>query len=141
MARTTVASLLGLAGAAALVLSAFQPWYENRDPRSVPAQDLFTGLDDAAAAGAAGPLWTSMLLPLAAAAAIGVLALIARSKVLLALAGLVALATGVLWVVQQAVHVAPVSFGFTDLERGLWNAAGGVLLLLIATAVLPGRER
>ncbi|MEU8893170.1 hypothetical protein [Streptomyces sp. NPDC048442] len=136
MARMAMAVLMGLAGAAALVLSAFQPWYEGRDPREVPALDLFTGLE-----GAGADTGTSMLLPLSVAAGLALFALALRPRVLMALAGVVGLATGVLWVVQQFRQAAPVSFGFTDLERGLWNAAGGVLLLLLATAVLPSRSR
>ncbi|MFE2289622.1 hypothetical protein [Streptomyces sp. NPDC059452] len=136
MARWVVASLMGVAGAAALVLSAFQPWYQGRTARDVPALDLFTGLE-----GPPGSIAASMFLPLAVAAGIAVLALLVRSKVLMTLAGVAGLTTCVLWVVQQGRDVAPVAFGFTDLERGLWNAAGGVLLVLLTVAVLPSRGR
>ncbi|MER7848214.1 hypothetical protein ABTZ03_30220 [Kitasatospora sp. NPDC096077] len=136
MRRVAVASLLALAGAAALVLSAFQPWYEKSDPRSVPIADLFQGFspDRTATTG------TSMMIPLAAGAAIAALALLVRSRLVMLLAGLLALATCVLWTVQKALEVAPVSFDITDLHTGLWNAYGGVLLLLIAVAVLPPRR-
>ncbi|SHN26655.1 MULTISPECIES: hypothetical protein [Streptomyces] len=135
--RLTVTALLALIGAAALVLSAFQPWYQGRDPRSVPVAELFTGLTDKGGAATA----TSMLLPLAAAGALALLALAVRSKAAMALAALVGLATCVLWVVQQIRELAPIAFDWTAIEPGLRNAAGGVLLLLIAVAVLPTRER
>nr|ATU31792.1 hypothetical protein [Streptomyces sp. KCB13F003] len=137
MARLTVAVLLTLIGAAALVLSAFQPWYQGRDPRSVPVADLFTGLTgDGGVA-----ITTSMLLPLAAAGLLALIALAARSKVVMALAALVGLATCVLWLVQQIRDIAPIAFEWTAIEPGLRNAFGGVLVLLIAVAVLPARER
>ncbi|MFI9050852.1 hypothetical protein [Streptomyces sp. NPDC053427] len=137
MARLTVAILLTLIGAAALVLSAFQPWYQGRDPRSVSVGELFTGLTGEGGAMTA----TSMLLPLAAAGLLALIALAARSKVVLALAALVGLATCVLWLVQQIRDIAPIAFDWTAIEPGLRNAFGGVLVLLIAVAVLPARER
>ncbi|UNO41475.1 hypothetical protein [Streptomyces sp. MST-110588] len=132
-ARMWVASSLAVVAAAALVLSAFQPWYGGREPKGVPAADLFQGLES----GASGSLGTSMLLPLAGAALIALIALVVRSRVALAVSGLVALATCVLWWIQQG-KVA--SFAITDLESGFRNAAGAVLFLLVAVAVLPGRE-
>ena len=135
MGRIT-AVVLTVVGAGALVLSAFQPWYEGQDPRGVPLTRLFTGLEPGDGSSAV----TSMLLPLAAAAALGVLALLLRARSTMILASLVGLATGVLWTVQQARAVAPVAFEVTDLQRGVWNAAGGVLLLLIATAVMQPRR-
>ncbi|MFJ9847912.1 hypothetical protein [Streptomyces sp. NPDC101150] len=137
MARLMTAVLLALIGAAALVLSAFQPWYQGRDPRSVPVGDLFTGLTGDGGATTA----TSMLLPLAAAGLLALIALAARSKVVMALAALVGLATCVLWLVQQIRDIAPIAFDWTAIEPGLRNAGGGVLVLLIAVAVLPARER
>ncbi|MER6526219.1 hypothetical protein [Streptomyces sp. NPDC001508] len=134
MARIA-AVVLTLVGAAALMLSAFQPWYEGREAREVPLKDLFTGLESGAADGAA----TSVLLPLAAGAVLALLALLVRSRAVMAGACLMGLATGVLWTVQQARAVAPVAFEVTDLQRGLWNAGGGILALVIATTVLTPR--
>ncbi|ELS53337.1 hypothetical protein [Streptomyces viridochromogenes] len=134
MARIA-AVLLTLVGAAALVLSAFQPWYEGREPREVALTDLFTGLEPAAAGGAAA----SMLLPLVAVAAVAVLGLLVRSRAVLAVACVAGLATGILWTVQQIRAVAPVAFEVTEVQRGLWNAGGGVLALVIAAIVLPPR--
>ncbi|NEC63424.1 hypothetical protein [Streptomyces sp. SID9727] len=71
MARTA-SVLLTLAGAAALLLSAFQPWYEGREPGEVKLTDLFTGLEPEAANGTAG----STLLLLAGVAAVAVLGLL-----------------------------------------------------------------
>ncbi|TRV71680.1 hypothetical protein FKN01_31445 [Streptomyces sp. 130] len=127
--------LLALAGAAALVLSAFQPWYEGREPREVELTDLFTGLGPETASGTG----SSMLVLLAGAAAVAVLGLLLRSRAVLAAACLAGLATGVLWTVQQIRAVAPVAFEVTDVQRGLWNAGGGVLALMIAALVLPPR--
>ncbi|MGC4951402.1 hypothetical protein ACLQ2N_35200 [Streptomyces sp. DT224] len=74
MARTA-SVLLTLAGAAALLLSAFQPWYEGREPPEVKLTDLFTGLQPEAA----GATAASMLLLLAGAAAVAVLGLLLRA--------------------------------------------------------------
>jgi hypothetical protein len=136
MARLTATILLTLVGGAALVVSAFQPWYRGRDPRSVPATDLITGLHD----GGGSALVTSMLLPLTLAAALALLALGLRSRAVMALSALLGLATGGLWLVQQIRAVPSDAFHFTDLEQGLANAVGGAVCLMIAIAVLPSRE-
>jgi hypothetical protein len=137
MGRTITAVLLGLMGATALVTSAFQPWYGNRDPKEVPLLDLVPGLD-----GDAGNAATSMLLPLVAAAIIVVVALVLRAKALMALAGVIGLATAVLWFVQLDRAEAAPTFQFTDFDPGLWSVSAALFLVAVATAVLPrGRTR
>ncbi|MFD0398350.1 hypothetical protein [Kitasatospora sp. NPDC127121] len=134
--RTAVASLLALAGAAGLVLSSFQPWYAKSDPRSVPVADLFRGMSPTRTTSTG----MSMFLLLAVAAAIAVLALLVRSRPGLLLAAVVAVVTGVLWVYQKGRELKPISLGIGNLENGFWNACGGVLVLLLALAVLPPKR-
>ncbi|MFE5736959.1 hypothetical protein [Streptomyces celluloflavus] len=136
MARLTAMIFFTLVGGAALVASAFQPWYRGRDPRSVPVTDLITGLHD----GGTAALATSMLLPLALAAALALLGLGLRSRAVLAVSALLGLATGGLFLVQQIQAVPSDAFHFTDLRQGLFNAVGGAVFLVIAMAVLPSRE-
>jgi hypothetical protein len=83
-----------------------------------------------------------MLLPLVAAAIIVVVALVLRAKALMALAGVIGLATAVLWFVQLDRAEAAPTFQFTDFDPGLWSVSAALLLVAVATAVLPrGRTR
>ncbi|MFF0413837.1 hypothetical protein ACFYUY_25795 [Kitasatospora sp. NPDC004745] len=134
--RTALAALLGLAGAAGLVLSSFQPWYGKSDPRSVPVADLFRGMSPTRTTSTA----MSMFLLLALAAGIAVVALLVRSRPGLLLACVVGVVTGVLWVYQKGRELSPVSLDVTDLDNGFWNACGGALAILLAVALLPPKR-
>ena len=101
-------------------------------PTEIPLQRLF----DTEVSGAAGSYWTSMAGPLALAGVIGVIGGLLRSRLVITLAGVVGLATLVLWILLQAIDLSPQDLRASDYEVGLWVCvaslvvlAGGVLLM------------
>lgn len=138
MVRNVIGSVLALAGAAAAVWSPFRDWYDGRPGQDYRVQDLFNGIT-AAEPGIAA----SVLLPLAFGALIALLGVVLRSRLLVALAGLIVLGFTVLWMVRQgqAAGSLAISADGTGLGDGVAMAAGGGVLLLLASAVMSGRPR
>ncbi|MEU7065320.1 hypothetical protein ACIA6C_09875 [Streptomyces sp. NPDC051578] len=140
MIRNLLGSLLGLIGAAAAVWSPFRAWYDGRHGRDYRLADLFStgGITDAKAA-----LFTSLLLPFCFAALLTLVAIVLRSRALMALAGVVVLGFAVLWMVRQGQAVGGISVG-TDgkgIGEGVASAFGAGALLILAAAVMRGRPR
>ncbi|MEV4329757.1 hypothetical protein AB0K02_04330 [Streptomyces sp. NPDC049597] len=138
MIRNVIGSILALAGATAAVWSPFRDWYDGRLGRDYRVQDLFTGIT-----GNDGPLLTSVLLPLAFGALIALVGVLLRSRLLVALAGLVVLGFTVLWMVRQGQAAGSLAIGGDGpgLGTGAALAVGGGILLLVAAAVMRGRPR
>ncbi|TXS55638.1 DUF4199 domain-containing protein [Streptomyces sp. t39] len=138
MVRNVIGSVLALAGATAAVWSPFRAWYDGRPGRYYRVQDLFGGITGADAA-----IVASVLLPLAFGALIALLGVVLRSRLLVALAGLIVLGFTVLWMVRQgqAAGSLTVSGDGRGLGDGVAMAAGGGVLLLIAAVVMSGRPR
>ncbi|MDN3292985.1 hypothetical protein QWM81_02750 [Streptomyces ficellus] len=138
MVRNVIGSVLALIGATAAVLSPFRAWYDGRPGRDYRVADLFTGIT-ATKAGLA----TSILLPLAFAALVTLIGLLLRSRLLVALAGLVVLGFTVLWMIRQgqAVGSLSVESDGSGLGPGVGAAAGGGILLLLAAVLMSGRRR
>ncbi|MFJ3588142.1 hypothetical protein ACIQUY_09705 [Streptomyces sp. NPDC090231] len=138
MIRNVLGSIVALAGAAAAVLSPFRDWYDGRLGRHYRIDDLFTGIT------AAHPgLFRSILLPFAFAAVVTVLGVVLRSRLLVALAGVVVLGFTVFWMVRQgqAASELTVTGDGSGLQQGVAIAAGGGVLLLLGAALMPGRRR
>ncbi|WP_455360835.1 hypothetical protein [Streptomyces sp. SYSU K21746] len=139
MIRNVLGSVIGLVGATAAVWSPFRAWYDGRHGRDYRIAELFsgTGITDSKA-----PLAASILLAFAFAALLTLIAVVLRSRLLMALAGVVVLGFTVLWMVRQgqAAGSLTVEGGGGGLGDGVANAIGGGLLLLVAAAVLPGRR-
>ncbi|GHB43545.1 hypothetical protein GCM10010347_10940 [Streptomyces cirratus] len=140
MIRNLLGSLLGLIGAAAAVWSPFRAWYDGRHGRDYRLADLFSsgGITDAKAA-----LFASLLLPFCFAAVLALVAIVLRSRALMALAGVVVLGFAVLWMVRQGQAVGGISVG-TDgkgIGAGVASAFGAGALLILAAAVMRGRPR
>ncbi|MFF3258764.1 hypothetical protein ACFYWO_06245 [Streptomyces sp. NPDC002932] len=138
MIRSVLGSIVALAGAAAAVLSPFRDWYDGRLGRHYRIDDLFTGIT------AAHPgLFGSILLPFAFAAVVTVLGVVLRSRLLVALAGVVVLGFTVLWMVRQgrAAGELTVTGDGSGLQQGVAIAAGGGVLLLLGAALMPERRR
>ncbi|MGW0673252.1 hypothetical protein [Streptomyces sp. NPDC002746] len=138
MIRSVLGSIVALAGAAAAVLSPFRDWYDGRLGRHYRIDDLFTGVT------AAHPgLFGSILLPFAFAAVVTVLGVVLRSRLLVALAGVVVLGFTVLWMVRQgrAAGELTVTGDGSGLQQGVAIAAGGGVLLLLGAALMPERRR
>ncbi|WP_405854477.1 hypothetical protein OG361_17105 [Streptomyces sp. NBC_00090] len=138
MIRNVVGSILALAGATAAVWSPFRAWYDGRHGRDYAIDELFTGITDAKAA-----VIGSILLPFAFAALVTVVGVVLRSRLLVALAGLVVLGFTVFWMVRvgQAEGSLVVSGDGRGLGDGVANAVGGGFLLLLGALVMSGRSR
>ncbi|WP_436847114.1 hypothetical protein [Streptomyces buecherae] len=139
MVRNVFGSLIALIGATAVVWSPFRAWYDGRHGRDVRVDDLFGGLDGGR--GVEVSLLRSLFLPMACAALIAVVGLLLRSRLLVALAGLVALGFTVLWMVRQgqAAGSLTVDAEGNGLGLGVAGALGGSILLLSAAALMSGR--
>ncbi|MEU7072550.1 hypothetical protein AB0B30_12060 [Streptomyces narbonensis] len=137
MIRNVVGSVLALAGATAAVWSPFRAWYDGRHGRDYAIDELFTGITDARA-----DVLGSILLPFAFAALVTVLGVALRSRLLVALAGLVVLGFTVFWMVRvgQAEGSLVISGDGTGLGDGVANAFGGGVLLLLGALVMSGRH-
>ncbi|RSS51257.1 hypothetical protein [Streptomyces sp. WAC01280] len=138
MIRNVVGSVLALAGATAAVWSPFRAWYDGRHGRDYAIDELFTGITDAKA-----DVIGSILLPFAFAALLTVVGVVLRSRLLVALAGLVVLGFTVFWMVRvgQAEGSLVVSGDGRGLGDGVANAFGGGVLLLLGALVMSGRTR
>lgn len=140
MIRNVLGSLLGLIGATAAVWSPFRAWYDGRHGRDYRIEELFSsaGITDSKAA-----LLGSILLPFLFAALLALVAILLRSRLLMAFAGVVVLGFAVLWMVRQGQAAGSLSVGGdgTGLGNGLANAFGAGALLLLAAAVMSGRPR
>lgn len=132
--RNTIGVVLALVGAAAALLSPFRAWYSGRHGSDIRVQDLFTGISAVDA-----DLPASLFLPLGFAAFVTVMAVILLSRPLLALSGLLMLATAALWMFRQSQTAQGLD---TDLlGQGLANAIGSGALLLIAALTARGHPR
>ncbi|MFE3252308.1 hypothetical protein [Streptomyces sp. NPDC059209] len=138
MVRNIIGSALAVIGAAAAVASPFQAWYNGRHGRDYRVEDLFNGIT-----GTGSDLWVSLLLPMVFAALVTLIGLVLRSRLLVALAGLVVLGFTILWMVRQGQAAGSLSLTSdgTGLGLGVAAALGGGALLLIAAAVMSGRTR
>ncbi|WP_225800394.1 hypothetical protein [Streptomyces sp. NK15101] len=137
MIRDIAGSVLALAGATAAVWSPFRAWYDGRPGRDYAIGDLFTGITDAKA-----DVLGSILLPFAFAALVTLVGVLLRSRLLVALAGLVVLGFTVLWMVRlgQAEGSLTIGADGRGLGDGVANAFGGGVLLLLGALVMPGRH-
>lgn len=138
MVRNVIGSVLAVIGAASSVASPFQAWYDGRHGQDYRVEDLFNGIT-----GTSSALWLSLLLPFVFAALVTLIGLVLRSRLLVALAGVVVLAFTVLWMVRQGQANGSLSLTSdgTGIGLGVAEAFGGGVLLLIAAAVMSGRTR
>ncbi|MFB7265260.1 hypothetical protein ACFCXH_24350 [Streptomyces nojiriensis] len=138
MFRNVLGSLMGLAGAAAAVWSPFRAWYDGRHGRDYGVQELFTS---AGITGHTPTLLASILLPYLFAAVLTLCAVLLRSRLLMALAGVVVLGFTILWTVRQGQAAGSLTVGGDGhgLGDGLANAFGAGALILLGSLVMSGR--
>ncbi|MEV6572174.1 hypothetical protein [Streptomyces sp. NPDC051577] len=138
MIRNVLGSLLGLIGAAVAVWSPFRVWYEGRRGLDYRLADLFSS---AGVTDAGGALLASFLMPFVLAALLTLTAVLLRSRLLMALAGVVVIGFAVLWMVRQGQAAGSLSVGGDGggLGDGVANAFGGGALLILAAFVMRGR--
>jgi hypothetical protein len=125
---------LGLFGAAALALSAFLPWVEDEPATRIPIRELLDGIPTAR-----GGTPYSLALLLIVASGLAVVGVLINSKLLEAIAALVAFAGATLWAVMRAIDRGLGGF-LADLESGAWLAAGGIFLVGLSALILPGKR-
>lgn len=137
MVRNIIGSVLAVIGAAGAVASPFQAWYDGRHGRDYRVEDLFNGIT-----GTSSDLWVSLLLPFAFAALVTLLGLVLRSRLLVALSGLIVLGFTILWMVRQGQRADGLTLNSdgTGIGLGVLAALGGGTLLLIAAVVMSGRR-
>ncbi|MFJ6440813.1 hypothetical protein [Streptomyces sp. NPDC091649] len=138
MIRNVLGSLIALAGAASAVLSPFRDWYDGRAGRDYRVRDLFGGVT----ATESGVL-VSVLLPFLATALLVIAGVVLRSRLVVALAGVVTLGFTVLWMVRQgqAAGSLAVAGDGSGLQMGVANALAGGVLMLIGALLMRGRAR
>ncbi|MYT80502.1 hypothetical protein YW3DRAFT_01399 [Streptomyces sp. MnatMP-M77] len=138
MIRNVLGSLVALAGAASAVLSPFRDWYAGRAGQDYRVENLFGGIT----AAESGVL-VSMLLPFLAAALLVIVGVVLRSRLVVAVAGLVVLGFTVLWMVRQgqAAGSLVVAGDGSGLQVGVVNALAGGVLMLIGALLMSGRGR
>ncbi|WP_369144809.1 hypothetical protein [Streptomyces sp. R44] len=138
MIRNIAGSVLALAGATAAVWSPFRAWYDGRHGRDYAIGELFTGVTDKKA-----EVLGSILLPLAFAALVALVGVVLRSRLIVALAGLVVLGFTILWMVRvgEAEGSLTIDADGTGLGEGVAVAFGGGVLMLLGALVMSGRRR
>ncbi|MFJ5225338.1 hypothetical protein [Streptomyces sp. NPDC088400] len=138
MIRNFLGSLLALLGGAAAVYSPFRVWYDGRLGRDYRVADLFDGIT-----GTGAGVFTSLLLPFLFAGLVTLVGVALRSRLLVALAGVVVLGLTILWMVRQgqAAGGLSISGDGTGLSVGVVYAFGGGAVLLLAALVMRGRRR
>ncbi|MEV0260777.1 hypothetical protein AB0I49_05455 [Streptomyces sp. NPDC050617] len=137
MVRNALGSVVALIGAAAAVWSPFRAWYDGRHGRDYRVQDLFDGIT-----GTQAELMGSIFLPMVFVGVVTLVGLLLRSRLLIALAGVVTLGFTVLWMVRQGQQAGDLTVN-TDgngLNMGVAIALGGGVLLLLAAALMSGRR-
>ncbi|WP_103532816.1 hypothetical protein [Streptomyces sp. SM11] len=137
MIRNILGSLVALAGAASAVLSPFREWYDGRVGRDYRVRDLFEGITVTESG-----VLVSILLPFLAAALLVVVGVVLRSRLVVALAGLMVLGFTVLWMVRQGQAAGSLVVGGdgAGLQVGVANALAGGLLMLIGALLMRGRR-
>lgn len=135
MIRNVFGSLIALLGATAAVWSPFRAWYDGRHGSEIRIEDLFSGIttDRAAVMG-------SLFLPMLFATVITLLGLLLRSRLLVALSGVIVLGFTILWMVRQGQAAGSLTAGGNGLDVGVAAALGGGALLLTAAATMSGRH-
>lgn len=138
MIRNVLGSLVALAGAASAVLSPFRDWYDGRAGQDYRVRDLFEGIT----ATESGVL-VSILLPFLFAALLVIAGVMLRSRIAVALAGLVVLGFTILWMVRQGQAAGSLTVGGdgAGLQVGVVNALAGGVLMLIGALLMRGRRR
>ncbi|MFF3765821.1 hypothetical protein ACFYYR_17275 [Streptomyces sp. NPDC001922] len=137
MARNALGSTVALLGAAAAVASPFQAWYGNRQGRDIRMEDLFDGITTVSA-----ELWESVFVVMLFVALLTLVGVIFRSRLTVALAGIVSLGFTVLWMVRQGQATGSLTAGGAEgLGAGAALAAGGSVLILLGALLMAGRKR
>ncbi|MFW6694423.1 hypothetical protein [Streptomyces sp. MAR4 CNX-425] len=136
--RYVAGSVLVLIGAAAVVSSAWLPWYNGREGRHYQLSDVFDGIS-----GTRAQFFGSLFLPMAVAALLALYGTLTRSRGFVLLAGVLALGITALWMLRQSQLVGGLEINTqgTGLDIGAANAVIGSALMLIGAVVWGKQHR
>ena len=137
--RNITGAVLAVIGAAATLASPWQSWYAGRNGSTYKFWEIFgTGVT-----GSRSGIMDSVFLVFLITAILAVAGVLLRSRALVGFAGVVALGFTILWMVRQgqAAGELVITTKGTGLGRGVANALGGSVLMLIGAAVMSGRPK
>ena len=132
--RRLIGLVLVVAAAVAAVWSAFLGWYGGRPGTEIRVQDLFDRISSQTADSLG-----SLLIPLAVSAVLVLAGIVVWWRWLWALAGLVAIATVVLWAARQAQ--TPAGLHAAAMGNGPMMAAYAGVGMILASAIATARAK
>ncbi|WP_070195172.1 hypothetical protein [Streptomyces oceani] len=137
--KRMLGSLLALLGAAIAVASPFRSWYAGRHGQDYRIGELFT---PDGVSGADAALIGGLFLPMVVAALLTLVAVVLRSTLTAALAGVIVLGVTVLWMVRQGQAAGSLTAGGDNgLGLGLVMALVGGFVLLTGAVLMKGPRR
>jgi hypothetical protein len=138
--RNVLGGLLALIGAAATLVSPWQPWYNNRHGSAYKFYEVFGSGVTASGSG----VMDSVFLVFLVMAVLAVAGVLLRNRALVGIAGVVALGFTILWMVRQGQAAGELTVTGAN-NRGLGSGAayafGGGLLMIIGSLMMAGRPK
>ncbi|MEY9857537.1 hypothetical protein ABH935_003145 [Catenulispora sp. GAS73] len=136
--RNVLGGLLALIGAAATLVSPWQPWYNNRHGSAYKFYEVFGSGITPSGSG----VMDSVFLVFLVTAVLAVAGVLLRSRAMVGSAGVVALGFTILWMVRQGQAAGELTVTGAN-NRGLGSGAAyafaGGLLMIIGSLMMAGR--
>jgi drug/metabolite transporter (DMT)-like permease len=123
--RNLIAIVATVAGAAAVVYSTFLAWYRDRQGRQIPLSELWNGITTTTT-----DMINSLFPPMVVAAALVLFGLVIGRRWVMSIGTIIALAVFVAFLGQQLNSTEALASQF---KQGFWDAAGGVVLMIIGS--------
>ncbi|WP_194905096.1 hypothetical protein [Catenulispora rubra] len=136
--RNVLGGLLALIGAAATLVSPWQPWYNNRHGSAYKFYEVFGSGVTPSGSG----VMDSVFLVFLVMAVLAVAGVLLRSRAMVASAGVVALGFTILWMVRQGQAAGELTITGANnrgLGSGVAYAFAGGLLMIIGSLMMAGR--
>ena len=138
--RNVLGGLLALIGAAATLVSPWQPWYNNRHGSSYKFYEVFGSGVTPSGSG----IMDSVFLVFLVMAVLAVVGVLLRSRAMVGFAGVVAFGFTILWMVRQGQAAGELTITGANnrgLGSGVAYAFAGGLLMIIGSLMMAGRPR
>ncbi|WP_165988835.1 hypothetical protein [Streptomyces sp. YIM 98790] len=137
MLRNVLGAALALVAAVAVLISPFLDWYGERQGRQIRLVELFDpdGLTDSTAG-----LLTGLAVAMLVVAVVAVVGVVLRSRLMVALAGVLAIGLTVLWMARRYEATDSLLVGGDGVQAGALTALAAGLAMLIAAVVMAGRR-
>ena len=136
--RNVIGSVLAVIGAALTLISPWQSWYNNRHGSSYKFYEVFgTGITVSKSA-----VMDSVFLVFLVTAAVAVVGVLLRSRVLVGVAGVIAFGFTILWMIRQGQAAGELTITGSNnlgLGSGVAYAFGGSLLMVIGALLMTGQ--